>query len=36
MEDIKTALESLTYKEGEMEALQKVSALPQWLPTLHK
>lgn len=36
VENIKMALESLTYK-GQMEALQKVSVLfPKWLPTLHK
>lgn len=37
VENIKLALESLTIKEGEMEALQKVSVLfPKWLPTLCK
>ena len=36
VENIKMALESLTYKD-QMEALQKVSVLfPKWLPTLHK
>ena len=37
VENIKMALESLTYKEGQMEALQKVSVLfPKWLPALHE
>ena len=37
VENIKMALKSLTYKEGQMEASQKVSVLfPKWLPALHK